>query len=83
MVHNPANVNQTYSFGFVMPDKALVSDVSVVRANNGVFEEENHFSENNSNFKKSFVNASNYMSLLNSAIQEEDDVKSQDLIADR
>lgn len=31
VVFNPANVNQTYNFGFVMPEQALVSDVSITR----------------------------------------------------
>lgn len=32
VVHNPANVEQTYNFGLAMPDKALVSNATIVRA---------------------------------------------------
>ena len=32
VVHNPANVAQNYTFGFVMPKEALVSNVTIVRS---------------------------------------------------
>lgn len=31
VVHNPANVEQPYNFGFVMPKRALVSNATIVR----------------------------------------------------
>ena len=35
VVHNPANVAQNYTFGFVMPKEAFVSNVSIVRQPSG------------------------------------------------
>lgn len=34
-VHNPANVEQTFNFGFVLPRRALISNVTLDRRQNG------------------------------------------------
>ena len=82
VIHNPANQAQSYNFGFVMPNDALVSDVSIIKAKAGTFENLPNTIDN-ANAYGSSVNTSNFMNLLESAIQEGDEDKIEELISER
>ena len=65
-----------------MPNDALVSDVSITKAKAGTFENLPNAIENANSYGSS-VNTSNFMNLLESAIQEGDKDKIEELISER
>ena len=65
-----------------MPNDALVSDVSITKAKAGTFENLPNSIENTNAYGSS-VNTSNFMNLLESAIQEGDEDKIEELISER
>jgi hypothetical protein len=68
IVFNPANVNQIYNFGFVMPEQALVSDVSITR----IKDSNNVPSSYSNNLHSTNIKASNFTKILISALREND-----------
>ena len=65
-----------------MPNDALVSDVSITKAKAGTFENLPNAIENGNAYGSS-VNTSNFMNLLESAVEEGDEEKIEELISER
>ena len=65
-----------------MPNDALVSDVSITKAKAGTFENLPNAIENGNAYGSS-VNTSNFMNLLESAVEEGDEDKIEELISER
>ena len=65
-----------------MPNDALVSDVSITKAKAGTFENLPNAIENGNAYGSS-VNISNFMNLLESAVEEGDEDKIEELISER